>query len=84
MKDGMIVDEYGNKYWYKNDLRHRIDGPAVIRSNGTKYWYFEGKLHRTDGPAIIFSDGIKEWHLNGKYLSHEEWLVILGHKKESS
>jgi leucyl-tRNA synthetase len=33
MKNGLIVDEYRDKIWYKNDLRHRTDGPAVIRSN---------------------------------------------------
>ena len=29
MKNGLIIDEYGNKYWYLNDQFHREDGPAV-------------------------------------------------------
>jgi hypothetical protein len=83
MKNGLII-EYGDQCWYKNDLRHREDGPAIIGSNGTKKWYFEGKLHRTDGPAVIYSWGSKYWYLNGKLLTHEKWLIVLGLKKESS
>jgi hypothetical protein len=84
MKNGLIVDIYGTKRWYKNDLPHRTDGPAIIHSDGTEMWYFEGKLHRTDGPAIIEFDGYKEWWINHKCLTHNEWLIILGHKKEPS
>jgi hypothetical protein len=29
MKNGLIIDEYGDKYHYLNDKRHREDGPAV-------------------------------------------------------
>ena len=28
MKNGMIVDENGEKRWYLNDELHRVDGPA--------------------------------------------------------
>jgi hypothetical protein len=31
------------KAWHKNDLWHRLDGPASIYSNGTKEWYINGK-----------------------------------------
>jgi hypothetical protein len=83
MKNGLIIDEYGNKRWYKNDLLHRTDGPAFISVNRHQVWYFENKKHRTDGPAIIYSNGYEIWYLNDKYLSHYDWLVALGHKKES-
>ena len=35
MKNGLIVDEKGNLYWYLNDELHREDGPAVIYNEGT-------------------------------------------------
>jgi hypothetical protein len=84
MKNGLIINEFGSKRWYKNDLLHRTDGPAVIISSGSQFWYFEDKLHRADGPAVIYFNGREYYYLNDKYLSHEEWLVALGHKKESS
>jgi hypothetical protein len=83
MRNGLIINEYGTKYWYKNDLLHRTDGPAIICISGHKSWFFEGKCHRTDGPAIICYDGTKFWFLNNKQLTHNEWLIALGHKKES-
>jgi hypothetical protein len=83
MKNGLIITEYGGKLWYKNDLLHRTDGPAIIYLYGYRAWYFEGKLHRTDGPAVIYPDGDEYWYLNGKEMAHEEWLVVLGHKKGS-
>jgi|JI10StandDraft_1071094.scaffolds.fasta_scaffold742480_2 hypothetical protein len=38
------IVEYLNetKYWLKDRLRHREDGPVVEISNGIKYWYLEG------------------------------------------
>jgi hypothetical protein len=65
MKNGLIIDEYGTKLWYKDDLLHRTDGPAVIGFNGYEFWHFEGKPHRADGPAAIYA-GIEEWWFEGK------------------
>lgn len=55
MKNGLIEDENGDKYWYKKGLLHRDgDLPAVELSNGTKAWYKDGLLHRDDDlPAIV-------------------------------
>ncbi len=39
MKNGLIIDENGYKYWYLNDKLHRTDGPAVENSIGDKRWY---------------------------------------------
>jgi hypothetical protein len=64
MKNGMI-NEYGNKRWYKKDLLHREDGPAVIDFDGHKAWYFEGKKHRIDGPAVIYPNGDEYWWFEG-------------------
>ena len=56
----------GDKYWYQNGLRHRLDGPAIEHSNGDKVWYQEGKLHRLDGPAVDCDNGDKFWYQNYK------------------
>jgi len=33
------VYDNGDKAWYQNGERHRIDGPAIEYANGGKYWY---------------------------------------------
>ena len=66
MKQGLIIDENGDKAWYLNDQRHRIDCPACEWSDGTKAWFLNGKFHREDGPAMEDNDGYKAWYLNGK------------------
>lgn len=60
---------------YKNGVRHREGGPAVIGSNGQFYW-FEGKEHRTDGPSEEYSSGYKRWHLYGRSVSEEQFNLI--------
>ena len=75
-----VVDSNGTKRWYKDDLFHRLDGPAVEYTNGTKVWYKEGKLHRLNGPAVENSNGIKYWHYEGKKLkvsSQEEFIRLM-------
>ena len=79
-KNGLITYSNGTKYWYKNGLSHRVDGPAVEDSNRTKHWFINGLRHREDGPAIEWIDGYKQWWLNGKYIacfSNEEFLRIV-------
>jgi len=58
------VNDNGDKAWYQNGKRHRLDGPAIERSNGYKAWYQNGKCHRLDGPAIESSNGDKSWWRN--------------------
>jgi len=33
----------GNKFWYKKNKIHRLDGPAIEYNDGYKSWYYEGK-----------------------------------------
>jgi len=58
------VNQYGNKYWYQNGKRHRLDGPAVEYADGSKSWYQNGKSHREDGPAIEEANDDKYWYQN--------------------
>jgi len=71
-KSKMIIDEYGDKYWYLNGLYHREDGPAIEYANGDKYWYLNDKIHRINGPAIEYSNGDKYWFLNDKEVKEED------------
>ena len=61
-----VIDEDGNRRWYKNGELHRTDGPAVERADGSDWWYKNGELHRTDGPAVELTDGTTMWYVNGK------------------
>ena len=80
MINGLIVRPDGNKFWYQDDLLHRVDEPAIIWANGSKFWYQHGKRHRFDGPAIEFANGEKLWYLNGEQIhcnTNEEFLRIV-------
>ena len=68
MKNGLIIDELGNKRWYVENKLHRDnDLPAVECTDGDRLWYVEGKLHRdNDLPAIEDSYGDKYWYVDDK------------------
>jgi len=66
VQEKIVVDEYGTKHWYRGNLLHREDGPAVIQRNGGHAWFYYGNRHREDGPAIEYADGSKEWWLHGQ------------------
>lgn len=59
-----------NKYFEKEWVLHREDGPAVIYSDSSEEWWFMGKLHRWDGPALcnsILDMHLEEWWYKGNY-----------------
>ena len=72
----LIVYPNGDKGWYLNGQRHRLDGPALETADGRKYWYLNGQLHRLDGPAIEWANGRKRWFLNDKEYTEEEYVMI--------
>jgi hypothetical protein len=43
MKNGLIIDGWGNKYYYLNDQLHRENGPAFEDIVGNKLWYYHGQ-----------------------------------------
>jgi hypothetical protein len=68
------IDANGNKHWFLNGKRHRVDGPACEWADGDKHWYLNGKCHRVDGPAYERANGDKAWYLNGKqYISNKSF-----------
>ena len=66
MKNGIVADKFGNKRYYKDDMIHREDGPAIINSDGFVAYSINNMLHREDGPAVIYADGDIEYWINGK------------------
>lgn len=68
IKNGWILNPYGNKRHYINDKLHCDDGPAVIFRSGTKYWFKENLRHREDGPAVESVAGYCSWWYEGKCL----------------
>jgi hypothetical protein len=66
MKNRLVIDKYGIKYYYKDNLLHKEDGPAMEFANGDKCWYQNGLLHRENGPAVIWATGYKAWYKHGK------------------
>ena len=59
------VNTNGDRFWFQNGQRHRLDGPAVEFTNGTRFWYQNDLLHRTDGPAAEYTNGTRYWCQNG-------------------
>ncbi len=62
----MTEEEDGTQSWWQKSLKHRVDGPAVIKPDGTQQWGRHGELHREDGPAVIKADGSEFWFKHGK------------------
>jgi len=84
MKNGLKIDQFGNKRYYLNNILHRKDGPAIEYADGYKEWYVNGLLHREDGPAVEFAGeyAIKytSWWYQGKFInckSQEEFEIWL-------
>ncbi len=66
MKNGKHVEENGTVLYYKNDLLHREDGPAMVTKDKTQVWYKNGNVHSyNNNPAIITQDGFKAWYDTG-------------------
>jgi uncharacterized membrane protein len=64
----VLVNYNGTERWYnKDNQRHRHNGPAIVYADGTQFWYKNGRFHRDDGPAIIYADGYKEYWIDGIY-----------------
>lgn len=72
------------EYWFNGEL-HRLDGPAVIKSDHI-IWFKNGLRHRMDGPALELNDvryGIgfyKEWWVEGEKISvldNDEFLRLV-------
>ncbi len=57
----------GTKMYYKNNVLHRVGGPAIEKADGTWEYHFEGQKHRIDGPAISSEYDDEGFYIAGKY-----------------
>lgn len=73
INDEPAYESDGWKYWFKNGMQHRDNGPAAISSDEFEYWWVNGKRHRIDGPAENAIDGMK-WFLDGVVYDFHTWL----------
>ena len=46
MKNRLDIDPNGDKWLYKNNVFHRIGGPAIEWKNGKKVWWLYGKQYK--------------------------------------
>ena len=78
-KDGIYISTSGTKFYYKNGLYHREDGPAIEYKNGSYMWYNNGNLHKEDGPAAKFGKTYVWYWCNKKIpvYSQEEFTRYL-------
>ena len=76
MKNGIITNEFGTKFYYKDDKLHREDGPAVVHTDGNFSYWIDDKKHREDGPAVIYSNGDIEYRIEGK-LHREDGPAVI-------
>jgi len=65
MKNGLQIDDIGNKFYLQNGVYHREDGPAIEWHTGEKEWYVNGLSHRENGPATDYIS-TKRWVIDGK------------------
>ena len=78
MRNGLVIDEDGNQFWYKDNLLHRDDDlPAIIYTGGIKFWHQNGLWHRENGPADMWADGENCWWIEGVSYSFDEWCLKL-------
>lgn len=72
----IVIDPIGHiKQWYKvftskdgtrQEVLHRLDGPAKIEMDGSETWFKRGYFHRIGGPAVIDAfDDTEEWWIMG-------------------
>jgi hypothetical protein len=73
MRQGKIVDEHGNTFYYKDNKLHSYnDLPAIIYSSGAKFWYQNGKIHRLDGPAETYVNGKEYYYIDDSQLTKKQ------------
>ncbi len=51
----------GTEFWYKDNMFHRLYGPAVVFQSYYKAFFQHGRKHRLDGPAVVCGDGTIEY-----------------------
>ena len=74
----MEIGFRGSKWWYKDGILHRANGPAIKYPDGYQEWHENGLRHRTDGPARILENGQVEYWINDKHVTEYEVMFMTG------
>ena len=72
----LTITKVGSKWWYSDEQRHRLNGPASISERGYCSYWVNNQRHRTDGPAFIGSDGSVAYWINGRPVSEYEHMFL--------
>ena len=80
--NGLHINFYGDKDWYKKYKSHRKNGPASIDFDGDQYYYIDNLLHRDDGPAINWKYS-RQWYKHGKIHREDGPAIIILDKDEN-
>ena len=51
---GIVIDTNGDKFWYLNGKRHRVDGPAIIHANGDKFYFINGERVAKKAQEVLY------------------------------
>lgn len=85
MESKPILTDGTYRYYNKNRLLHREDGPALVFRSGAMGWFINGLNHRIDGPAIEYHNGKVEYALNGRfYQNREDWFSALTQEQKDN
>lgn len=60
---GIVIWWTEAKFWYKDGLRHREDGPAVELASGSKFWYLKNQKY----PQINLNNHVVLDYSKGEY-----------------
>lgn len=77
-----VINKDNEKYWYQNNVLHRVNNPAVIKLD-SELWYLNGRRHRIGGPSFYGRGFESRWYVNGlEYDEQEYWNLpqLIHHK----
>lgn len=70
MNNGKYEGDNGDIFWFKNDLLHNENAPAIERFTKEHHcwlrcWYQNNLLHRENGPAQEYINSLNKWYFEG-------------------
>ena len=63
-----FVNEIGDIFYYKDNTRHREDGPAIEYAHGIKYWFLNNICMEFD----VWKTEVRKY-----YDTEEDYLLML-------
>lgn len=61
-----VIRQNGDIEYFRDDVRHRDNYPAILYADGGKEWWKDGVRHRFIYPAVELADGTMMWYHYGK------------------